>query len=81
MVTDSSYVVKGMTEWIEGWIKRDWVNSKKKPVLNKDLWEQLLGLSRPHLIEWQWVRGHHGHLQNERCDALAKSAMSECVNH
>jgi ribonuclease HI len=81
VVTDSSYVVKGMTEWIEGWIKRDWVNSKKKPVLNKDLWEKLLGLSRPHLIEWQWVRGHHGHLQNERCDALAKSAMSECVNH
>jgi ribonuclease HI len=79
VLTDSSYVVKGMTEWIEGWIKKNWVNSKRKPVLNKDLWEQLVGLSRPHHIEWQWIKGHHGHPQNERCDALAKSAMIECV--
>lgn len=80
MLTDSSYVVKGMTEWIEGWIKKNWVNSQKKPVLNKDLWEQLLGLSRPHLIEWQWIKGHHGHPQNERCDALAKRALIECLD-
>jgi len=80
VLTDSSYVVKGMTEWIEGWTKKNWVNSQKKPVLNKDLWEQLLGLSRPHLIEWQWIKGHQGHAQNERCDALAKRALIECMD-
>ena len=79
VTTDSNYVVKGMTEWVDGWIRKNWVNSKKKPVLNRDLWEQLLGLSRSHRIEWQWVRGHHGHPQNERCDSLAKSAMDKCV--
>lgn len=73
--TDSNYVVKGMTEWVTGWIKRNWLNSRKKPVLNKDLWERLLKLSQSHQIEWKWIRGHHGHPENERCDQLARNAI------
>ena len=78
VTTDSNYVVKGMTEWIPGWIRRNWVNSQKKPVLNRDLWERLLELSGPHEIEWQWIRGHDGHLENERCDRLAREAIRDC---
>ena len=78
VVTDSNYVVKGMTEWIQGWIRRNWVNSIKKPVLNRDLWEILLELSKPHEIEWKWVRGHVGHEENERCDKLARTAIRRC---
>ncbi len=78
IVTDSTYVVKGMTEWIQGWILRGWRNAQKKPVLNRDLWEALLELSRVHEIRWEWIRGHDGHLQNEHCDLLARNAMEQC---
>ena len=78
IVTDSKYVVKGITEWIPGWIKRNWLNSQKKPVLNRDLWEDLLKKSRQHQIKWEWVRGHYGHPENERCDRLARDAMEKC---
>jgi ribonuclease HI len=71
ITTDSSYVVKGMTEWIHDWIKKGWKNSQKKDVLNRDLWEQLLKAAEPHEIAWCWVRGHNGHAENERCDRLA----------
>ena len=79
ITTDSQYVVKGMTEWIQGWIKRNWLNSQKKPVLNRDLWEALAELSEPHDIEWKWIKGHNGHIENERCDELARSAIKECT--
>ena len=78
IVTDSNYVVNGMTKWMAGWIKRNWLNSQKKPVLNRDLWEELLKLSQPHQIEWAWTKGHHGHLENERCDQLARNAIKNC---
>ena len=78
IVTDSYYVVKGMEEWIHNWKENRWMNSNKKPVLNRDLWEELLRLSKPHKIKWQWVRGHHGHPENERCDKLAKKAITLC---
>jgi len=78
VVTDSNYVVKGMTLWISGWVAKNWINSEKKPVLNKDLWEELLALSRTHTVEWQWVRGHGGHKENERCDELARNAIKKC---
>jgi ribonuclease HI len=78
VVTDSNYVVKGMTKWMPGWIKRNWLNSQKKPVLNRDMWEELLKLSRPHQIQWRWIKGHNGHLENERCDQLAREAMKKC---
>jgi ribonuclease HI len=75
ITTDSQYVKKGMTEWIDGWVKRGWKNSQKKPVANRDLWERLLALTEKHQVEWHWVRGHDGHAENERCDALARAAI------
>jgi len=77
LTTDSQYLVKGMTEWINGWVKKDWINSKKEPVLNRDLWERLLALDKTHRITWKWVRGHNGHVENERCDELARAAIEE----
>ena len=71
ITTDSSYVVKGMTEWIRDWITKGWKNSQKKDVLNRDLWERLLKAAEPHEIGWHWVRGHNGHADNERCDRIA----------
>ncbi len=77
VVTDSQYVVKGMTEWVASWQRRGWTNSKRQPVLNRDLWERLIEVARPHKVVWQWVRGHAGHAENERCDELANEAMDE----
>ncbi|MBW1782286.1 MAG: ribonuclease HI [Deltaproteobacteria bacterium] len=78
LYTDSRYVMRGMTEWISGWIRRNWINSQKKPVVNRDLWEKILELSKPHQIQWKWVRGHTGHPENERCDRLARNALEKC---
>ena len=75
ITTDSQYLVKGMTEWITGWQRKGWRNSKKEPVLNRDLWELLLELTRPHNVQWIWVRGHAGHTENERCDQLAREGI------
>jgi ribonuclease HI len=77
LITDSQYLVKGMTEWLPGWIRKNWINSKKEPVLNRDLWERLLALSKIHHIQWVWVRGHAGHPENERCDELARKAIED----
>jgi ribonuclease HI len=78
ITTDSNYIVKGMTEWIDGWIKNDWKNSQKKDVLNRDLWERLLRAAGDHVIEWEWIKGHNGHDENERCDLLARGAVKKC---
>lgn len=78
VTTDSSYVIKGMTEWIDGWIKRHWVNSQKKEVMNRDLWERLLKASSLHIIEWVWIKGHNGHIENERCDKIAREEIKRC---
>lgn len=80
VTTDSQYLVKGMTEWIDGWQRKGWRNSKKEPVLNRDLWEELLKLAERHTIEWRWVRGHNGHAENERCDSLAREAIVEMLS-
>jgi len=80
VVTDSQYLVKGMTEWIRGWQRKGWQNSKKEPVLNRDLWEELLKLSGQHTVTWKWIRGHNGHAENERCDELARQAITEIKN-
>jgi len=77
ITTDSSYVTKGMTEWIHEWIRREWKTAGKKKVLNRDLWERLLTASVPHEIEWNWIRGHSGHPENERCDSVARAAIKE----
>jgi len=75
ITTDSKYLVKGMTEWIEGWKKNNWKNSQRKDVLNRDLWERLLHAAEDHEIEWEWIKGHNGHNENERCDLLAREAI------
>jgi ribonuclease HI len=76
MVTDSQYLKNGATVWIHDWIRRGWKTSSRKDVLNRDLWEKLLALSRHHEVSWEWVRGHGGHLYNERCDQLANAAIA-----
>lgn len=75
ITTDSQYLVKGMTEWIVGWQKKGWRNSKREPVVNKDLWELLLALTKTHTVQWKWVKGHAGHAENERCDQLAREGI------
>ncbi|WP_144097686.1 ribonuclease HI [Croceicoccus sediminis] len=71
LFTDSKYVIDGITTWVHSWIKRGWKTAAKKPVLNDDLWRALLEASAPHTIRWHWVKGHAGHVENERVDALA----------
>lgn len=73
LISDSEYVLKGLTEWMPGWKRRGWRKSNKKPVLNAELWQRLDELAERHEIEIEWVRGHAGHAENERCDALASS--------
>lgn len=75
LVSDSEYVVKGLREWLDGWIARGWKKADKKPVLNRDLWEVLAGLRKSHRIAPEWIRGHNGHHFNERCDRMAVDAI------
>src|SRR3546814_7618457 len=72
--TESNYVKDGITKWIFGWQKNGWRTADRKPVKNADLWQALLEAVRPHEIEWQWVKGHSGHPENERADQLASAA-------
>ncbi len=73
--SDSQYVIKAFNEhWIEGWQKRGWKTAGKTPVKNVALWERLLDAAEPHKITWNWVKGHAGHPENERCDMLATTA-------
>ena len=71
LFTDSKYVLEGATKWLQGWIQKGWKRADKKPVLNRDLWEQLIPLFNKHSITWHWVKGHAGHPENERVDSLA----------
>lgn len=75
--TDSQYVQKGMSEWIQGWRRNGWKTASKAPVKNADLWQTLDDLARPHRIEWVWVKGHAGHVDNERVDRLAREATDK----
>ena len=74
VTTDSQYVMKGMMEWLPGWKKRNWKTAAKKPVKNVDLWQRMEKAALKHTLEWEWVRGHQGHVENERADALAVAA-------
>ena len=76
LYTDSSYVLKGITEWIVGWKVRNWRTADKKPVKNDDLWKILDALANEHNIEWIWVRGHNGNDGNERADSLANEGVA-----
>ena len=76
LTTDSVYVRDGITKWVHGWQKNGWKTADKKPVKNDDLWQALLGAARPHQVRWHWVKGHAGHAENERADALANAAIA-----
>lgn len=80
ITTDSQYVMKGMLEWLPGWKKRNWQTAAKKPVKNIDLWQRLERAAESHQLEWEWVRGHQGHVENERADQLAVAARDIAVN-
>lgn len=75
--TDSQYVRQGITSWIHNWKKRGWKTADKKPVKNVDLWQRLDSALNRHEIHWKWVKGHAGHVENERCDELARSAAGK----
>lgn len=74
LYTDSNYVRDGITKWIHGWRRNGWKTADRKPVKNVDLWQELLAAAEPHRVEWHWVKGHAGHPENERADALACAA-------
>lgn len=74
LYTDSRYVIDGITKWVAGWKRNGWVNASKQPVRNADLWHLLIEAAQRHRIDWQWVRGHNGHPENERADRLASNA-------
>ena len=75
LTTDSNYLRDGITKWIHGWKKNGWKTAAKKPVKNQDLWERLDTALQPHEIAWHWIRGHSGHPENERADALARRGI------
>lgn len=77
LYTDSQYLRKGMIEWMSGWKKKGWVNAKREPVKNVDLWKTLDALAALHQINWHWVKGHSGHIENELVDALANQGIAE----
>ncbi|TWI53167.1 ribonuclease HI [Pseudomonas duriflava] len=77
LVTDSEYVMRGITEWLNGWKARGWKTSAKQPVKNADLWQELDAQVSRHTVNWEWVRGHTGHHGNERADQLANRGVDE----
>jgi ribonuclease HI len=79
VVTDSEYVVKGVKEWMRGWIRNGWKTAAKKPVKNQELWQEINRLVALRPVEMQWVRGHAGHEENERCDELARAEIGKLM--
>jgi ribonuclease HI len=76
VVTDSAYLRDGVTGWLHGWKRNGWLTAANKPVKNEDLWRRLDAAAAPHAISWDWVKGHAGHPENERADALARGGMA-----
>lgn len=79
LYTDSQYVRGGITEWLAGWKRNGWRTAAKKPVKNQDLWQALDAVADRHEVRWHWVKGHSGHPENERADALANLAIDELL--
>jgi ribonuclease HI len=77
--TDSTYVMKGISEWIHNWKRRGWMTADKKPVKNDDLWKRLDAARLRHQVDWRWVKGHAGHELNERADQLAREGMLQTL--
>jgi ribonuclease HI len=80
LYTDSTYVRDGITKWIHGWRKNGWRTADKKPVKNAELWQELVEAAAPHRVEWHWVKGHSGHAENDRADALACDGAAQFSN-
>jgi ribonuclease HI len=76
VVTDSAYVKNGVTEWIHGWKRNGWRTAGRDPVKNADLWQRLDAAQGRHRVVWRWIKGHAGHTENERADALARAGMA-----
>ena len=76
VVTDSAYVKNGVTQWIHGWKRNGWRTAGRDPVKNVDLWQRLDAAQARHSVEWRWIKGHAGHAENERADALARAGMA-----
>ena len=79
LTTDSNYVRSGITEWMDDWKRRGWRTASGRPVKNRDLWQRLDEAAARHQVEWRWVKGHSGHAENERADALATQAMDRLL--
>jgi len=79
LYTDSTYVRNGIIQWVHNWKINGWRTSDKKPVKNADLWEELTNLADRHHVVWHWVRGHSGHVENERVDLLARNAIQKRI--
>lgn len=79
--TDSTYVKQGITSWVANWQRKSWKNAAGKPVKNKDLWLELLQATKPHTVDWRWVKGHAGDPGNERADELARKGLEKYRNH
>ena len=79
--TDSQYVQKGISEWIHGWKAKGWKTAAKQPVKNDDLWKQLDKLAAQHKVDWRWVKGHAGHIENERADQLANRGVELAIKN
>lgn len=80
LTTDSEYVRRGVTEWLAKWQLNGWKGADKKPIKNQDLWERLALAAAPHQVRYIWVKGHAGHVENERADALARTAIMKLKN-
>ena len=80
VITDSVYVAKGISEWLPNWVKRGWKTANKEPVKNVDLWQRLEAARLNHHVEWMWVKGHAGHVENERADRLANKGVDEILS-
>jgi ribonuclease HI len=81
LISDSKYVVQGINEWLQNWIKNNWHTASKKPVKNLKLWQEYVTISKSHLVIATWVKGHIGHIENERCDILAKREAQKLKNN
>jgi ribonuclease HI len=77
LYTDSRYVLEGATKWIHGWRKNGWRTADRKPVKNAELWQRLVAAAAPHTVHWAWVKGHSGHVENDRADRLARMEIEK----
>jgi len=75
LTSDSQYLLKGITEWLPGWIRRNWITANRQPVKNVDLWQRLAKAREAHDVEWRWIKRHSGHPENERADRLANQGV------